>query len=91
MHIESKHPTFTLPRFWCVYLLAMDDFTSCIVVKIQGLTTLVVQHLLKLGVLIDSFIDDIRVTFSSIIESIQDLDPTTHVFSGWYVVYLSNV
>jgi hypothetical protein len=24
-------------------------------------------------------------------ESIQDLDPTTHVYNGHYVVYLSNV
>jgi hypothetical protein len=24
-------------------------------------------------------------------KSIQDLDPTTHVFNGRYVVYLSNV
>jgi hypothetical protein len=26
-----------------------------------------------------------------IVESIQNLDPTTHVFNGRYVVYLSNV
>jgi hypothetical protein len=45
----------------------------------------------ELDALISFFIDDIGVTGSLITESIQDLDPTTHVFNKCYVIFLSNV
>jgi hypothetical protein len=72
----------------------MDDFTSHITItfrKIQGLTTLVAQQQAKLDVFVSSFINDIGVIGPLIAESIQDLDPTTHVFNGRYVVFLLNV
>jgi hypothetical protein len=72
----------------------MDDFTSHIIVifyKIQGLTTLMARQQVELDVFIGFFIDDIRVTGPLTFESIQDLDPTTHVYNWHYVVSLSNV
>jgi hypothetical protein len=71
----------------------MDDFMSHTIItfhKIQGLTTLVAQQV-ELDAFVESFIDDIGVTGPFIVESIQDLDPTTHVFNGCHVVSLSNV
>jgi hypothetical protein len=94
MHIESKHPASTPPRLWRAYLLTMDDFTSHtidVLRKIQGLTTLVAQHHAKLNGFIGSFIDDIGMTNLFITNLIRDLDPMTHVFNGYYVIFLSNV
>jgi hypothetical protein len=72
----------------------MDGFTNRITItfhKIQGPTTLMAQQQAKLDVFVEFFIDDIGVTGPLTTESIQDMDPTTHVFNRRYVVSLSNV
>ncbi len=71
----------------------MDDFTNyntIIFRKIQGLTTLMAQQQAKFDALVSSFINDIGVIGPLITELIQDQDSTTHVFDGFYVVFLSN-
>jgi hypothetical protein len=93
-HIESKQPDSAPPRLWWVAFLSMHHFTTRAAVtfcSIQGLTTLVLQQRNALDNLIASFIDDIGVIGPLTAESIVNIDPSTHVINGHYVIVLSSV
>ncbi len=93
-HIESKQPASAPPHFWWASLLVMQNFTSRTTIafrSIQGLMTLLEQQQAALNDFIASFIDDVGVTGLLIIESIGNLDTSTHVINGLYVVFISSV
>jgi hypothetical protein len=93
-HIESKQTDSVPPRLWWVALLSMHHFTTQAAVtfrSIQGLTILVLQQRNALDNLIASFIDDVGVTGPLTAESIANINPLTHVFSGRYVVVMFSV
>ncbi len=93
-HIKSKQPASTPPHLWWVTLLSMHHSTiraAVIFRSIQGLTTRVLQQRNALDNLIASFNDDIGVTGPFTVELIANIDPSTHVISGRYVVVLSSV
>jgi hypothetical protein len=93
-HIESKQPDSAPPHLWWVALLSMHHFTTRAAVtfcSIQGLTTLVLQQRNALDNLIASFIDDVGVIGPLTADSITNIDPSTHVISGHYVIALSSV
>jgi hypothetical protein len=93
-HIESKQPTSAPPRLWWVAFISMHHFTTRATVtfcSIQGLTIFVLQQQNALDNFIASFIDDVGVIGPLIVESIANIDPSTHVISGHYAVVLSSV
>jgi hypothetical protein len=92
--IESKQPNSAPPRLWWVALLSMHHFTiraAVIFKSIQGLTTLVLQQQNALDNLITSFIDDVGMIGPLTVESIANINPSTHVITGHYAIALSSV
>ncbi len=72
----------------------MHHFTTRVVVtfrSIQGLTTFVLQQRNALDNLITSFIDNVGVTGPLTVESIANINPSTHIISGRYAIALSSV
>ncbi len=72
----------------------MHHFTIRTVVTfrfIQGWTTLVLQQRNALDNLIASFIDNVAVIGPFTAESITNINPSTHVISGRYAVFMSSV
>jgi hypothetical protein len=59
--------------------------------SIQGLTTLLEQQQTTLNDLIAFFINDVGVNGLLTTESIRNLDTSTHVISGLYVVSIFSV
>jgi mannose/fructose/N-acetylgalactosamine-specific phosphotransferase system component IID len=85
VHIESKQLTFAPPCLYWASLLAMQHFTSHIIVafhSIQGLTTLLEQQQATSNDLVASFIDNVGMTGPLTTESIGNLDTSTHVING---------
>ncbi|KAH9560589.1 hypothetical protein CY35_06G113300 [Sphagnum magellanicum] len=92
-HIKSKQPDSAPPHLWWVALLFMHHFTTRATVtfcSIQGLTTLVLQQRNALDNLIASFIDNVGVTGPLTAKSIANIDPSTHVISGQFLVGLAS-
>jgi hypothetical protein len=93
-HIEFKQPPSAPPRLWWVSLLAMHHFTSRTAIMfrmIQGSTTLLDQQQAALVGLVASFMEDVGITGPLTAEAIANLDTSSHVISGRYVVPLSSV
>jgi hypothetical protein len=59
--------------------------------SIYRLTTLLEQQQATLNDLVASFVNDIRVISPLTTESIGNLDTSTHVISGLYIVSISSV
>ncbi|CAM6020581.1 unnamed protein product [Sphagnum balticum] len=90
-HIESKHPPSTPPRLWWVSLLGMHRFTSRTAITfrtIQGLTTLLDQRQAALVGLVASLMEDVGITGPLTAKAIANLNTSSHVISGRYVVPL---
>ncbi len=72
----------------------MHHFTSRTTITfrtIQGLTTLLDQQQAALVGLVASLMEDVGVTGPLIVETIVNLDASSHVISGRYAVSLSSV
>jgi hypothetical protein len=93
-HIEFKQPPSAPLRLWWVSLLAMHHFTSRTAITfrmIQGSTTLLDQQQATLVGLVASLMEDVGVNGPLTAEAIANLNASSHVISGRYVVPLSSV
>jgi hypothetical protein len=93
-HIKSKQPTSAPLHLWWVYLLVMQHFMNNIYIafsSIEGLMTLLEQQQATLNNLVASFIDNVGMISPFTIESIGNLDTSTHVINRLYVISISSV
>jgi hypothetical protein len=75
-------------------MLAMHHFTSRTAITfhtIQGLTTLLDQQQAALVGLVASLMEDVGVTRPLTVETIANLDASSHVIDGHYAIPLSFV